>query len=141
MLPDDRDYHIVWDRKATHPYLAWKQDGEFWIQGMCGDDKIDRVIVSSVPVVLPHPTKKKKNNGWTRCDVDKPNVKMYECSPDVLVYDSHRGYICECFYTYTPSGSEWCDSESMGPYDRRNFDPDFWMKLPTIDDMEYLAGT
>lgn len=139
MLPIDRDYHIVWDRKSTHPYLAWKKDGDFWALFM-HEYKIDRVIVSSVPVVLPHPKKKKQHNGWTRCDVDKPYVKdIYECSPDVLVYDSFRGFICECFFTFTENGSEWCDSESMGPYDRHNFDPDFWIKLPTVADMEYLA--
>lgn len=141
MLPIDRDYHIVWDRKSMHPYLAWKKDGDFYAQDMCGDWKIDRVIVSSFPVVLPTGRRKKQLNGWTRCDVDKPHVAMYECSPTVLVYDSKRKYICECFYTYTPSGSEWCDGESMGAYDRVNFDPDFWIPLPTIEDMEKLACT
>ena len=60
MLPLDREYHIVWDRIATRPYLAWKKDNGFWVLFM-NEIKIDRVIVSSIPVVLPTA---KNTNGW-----------------------------------------------------------------------------
>lgn len=136
MLPADRDYHIVWDRIANRPYLAWKQDNEFWSLFM-NEYKIDRVIFSSVPVIFPT---FKNTHGWILSYKEKPFVEdMDEVSPDVLTFDSQRNFVCECFYTFGMSGSEWCDSESMGPYDKTIFNPNYWKPLPTIEEMESLV--
>jgi hypothetical protein len=136
MLPVDKQYYFIWDRIANGPYLAWKQDNEFWALSM-DIYKVDRTIISSIPVVLPE--SKKKLNGWILSEQEKPFVKdMYEVSSDILAYDSKKNFICECFYTYGMSGSEWCDAESMGPYDRLRFDPDYWKPTPTIEEMEKL---
>jgi hypothetical protein len=136
MLPANKNYYIVWDRKAKGPYLAWKKGIDFYAEFM-GEYKIDRVIVSCIPVILPS---NKNANNWILADEEKPFVRdMYDVSPDILTYDSKQHAICECFYTYGMSGSEWCDSESMGAYDRQRYDPDYWKPMPTIEDMERIV--
>lgn len=133
MVEVDKDFYIVWDRIADHPYLAWVDNGAFYADGYSGPWMIDRIIVSFKPVIFPN---LQDLEGWKLSYQEKPYIKgIYDCSDTVLAYDSRKNKIYESFWC----NGEWCDAESMGGYDPKQFDPNFWKLLPTITEMEKLV--
>lgn len=135
MLEVDKDFYIVWDRKAESPYLAWIENDAFYANGCYGPWLIDRIIVSFKNVIFPN---LQGLEGWKLSYQEKPYIKgIYDCSKTVLAYDSHKNKICEAFWC----NNEWCDAESMGGYKSKDFSPNFWKPLPTIEEMEKLIPT
>lgn len=132
---ENNSFCFAWDRIATRPYLCKQLNSELFYYGCYGEEKNDRRIFSKVDIKFPD---LKDLNGWKLAYEIKPFTQdEYACSDDVLVYDSRSDYISECFYNLMDG---WCDSESMGPYDNKRFKPNFWLPIPTIEEMEKLVS-
>lgn len=129
MLDAIGDYYIVMDTKASREHLCIKRDGVLFMFGCFGEVPVigfdERTIIHANNVILPV---EDNMHGWKLCGDELPlSYEANTCSVDVLTYDSRRNKICEC--CWDPFMLEWVDSESMGPYDKMTYYPDYWFPL------------